>query len=99
MARARSRRYARRSAAQWARLVAEQETGALSQRAFCAERGLAYGSFCGWKRRLREAPARAATRDAPAFVELAAAPVAQSSDWDVELALGEGVVLRLRRVR
>jgi len=90
--------YARRSRAQWQWLIAEQAGSGLSQRAFCERRGLAYATFCGWRRRLREElAARARESDGPAFVELDVAGAASGSGWEVELALGEGVVLRLRR--
>jgi hypothetical protein len=94
MGRTSTRGYERRSAAQWERLIAEQSAGALSQRVFCARRGIAYSSFCGWKRRLGEA-ARGAT-EAPAFIELAVEPPGEPH-WDVELTLGTGVVVRVRR--
>jgi putative transposase len=80
----------RRSGAEWERLVAEQAGSGLGQRAFCEQRGVSYGTFCGWRRRLREEGSGAR------FVEVAleGAPLAR---WEVELALGDGVVLRLRR--
>lgn len=95
MARRTGRGYVRRSRAQWRRLVAEQAGSGLSQRAFCERRGLTYASFCGWKRRLGDEPV--SEGDGAAFVEMAVAPAPPSSGWDVELALGDGVVLRLRR--
>jgi putative transposase len=94
MARETGRRYVRRSATQWARLVAEQAESGLSQRAFCARRRIAYGSFCGWRRKLQgESPS---TRDETAFLEVEVQPDLEAG-WDVELDLGEGVVLRMRR--
>jgi putative transposase len=84
----------RRTAAQWESLVARQAAGSLTQRAFCARHGVAYASFCHWKRRLREEGAGADERRG--FVQLQA-PVSNRTEWDVELTLGEGVVLRVRR--
>jgi len=45
----------RRSRAEWKRLVAEYEAGEVSQRAFCAQHGLAYSSFGYWRKQLRGA--------------------------------------------
>ena len=88
------RMYERRSAVQWERLVAAQASGTLSQRAFCERRGLSYASFCNWKRRLDEKPERSANTGG--FIEVDVPPASRGY-WDVELTLGEGVVLRLRR--
>jgi hypothetical protein len=85
--------YARRTALQWERLITRQAEGTLSQRAFCAEQGLSYGSFCHWKRRLRDECAGGG--EPGGFVELPVA-ASQRAQWDVELTLGEGVVLRVR---
>lgn len=86
----------RRSRAQWQRLVAAQAASSESQAAWCRRRRIAYTTFCHWKRILGEPEA------APAegvFVELEepAAEAATSGEWDVELSLGAGMVLRLRR--
>lgn len=85
-------RRVRRQRAQWQRLVEEQAASGLTQQAFCARRRVAYATFCTWKRRLRDE----ADGQPPGFVEveLDDAPI---PGWDVELALGEGVVLRVRR--
>jgi len=76
----------------WAQLMAAYEAGDQTQRAFCAEHGVAYSTFCYWRRRVREAePTDAA---APTLVEL---PVLSGSGtWRLELDLGDGVVLRLK---
>jgi hypothetical protein len=85
----------RRQCAQWQRLVEEQARSGLTQQAFCARRRIAYATFCTWKRRLRD-EAHLADVQPSGFVEveLEDAPMA---DWDVELTLGEGVVLKVRR--
>jgi len=88
----------RRGRAQWQRLITEQAGSGLSQRAFCERRGLAYATFCGWRRRLGvEAPERKREDEGAAFVELDVGSAAPGPAWEVELALGEGVVLRVRR--
>jgi hypothetical protein len=87
----------RRSRAEWERLMAEYEAGELSQRAFCAQQGLAYSSFGYWRKHLRGALA-AEDRLRPALVELPAWPGlgVEPAPWRIELELGEGVVLRVR---
>jgi hypothetical protein len=87
----------RRSREEWERLMAEYEAGDVSQRVFCAQRGLAYSSFGYWRKHLRGALA-AEGRPMPALVELPAWPglAVEPAPWRIELELGEGVVLRVR---
>jgi hypothetical protein len=60
-------------------------------------------SFYNWRKRLRESAPNdgSATAGAPAptFLDLGALGAADGGAgcWDIELALGDGVVLRLRR--
>jgi len=49
---AQPRRRVRRSAEQWASLIAAQAGSGLSIAAFCRERGLTVSSFHAWRRRL-----------------------------------------------
>jgi len=82
----------RRDREAWRQLMAAYEAGDQTQRAFCAEHGVAYSTFCYWRRRLRKA--EPGEPPAPTLVEL---PVLSSSDaWRLELDLGDGVVLRLK---
>jgi transposase-like protein len=87
----------RRSRAEWKRLMAEYEAGEVSQRAFCAQHGLAYSSFGYWRKQLRGA-LPADDRRMPALVELPALPrlSVEPAPWRIELELGEGIVLRVR---
>ena len=91
------RRGPRRSREQWQQLIAEQQRSGLSQKAFCAERGLVLSTFTNWKRRLGETTSsnRSAEGD---WLEL---PVSltegTSAGWDIELELGGGLCLRLRQ--
>ncbi len=94
MEREKSRRYSRRSRSQWARLVSEQRESGLSQRAFCERRGLSISSFTHWRRRLQVDGDEGINETG--FIELALDPT-QVEAWDVELTLGAGVVLRVRR--
>ena len=100
-----TRRGARRSAAQWRKLIERYEGSGQTRGKFCAASGLALSTFDLWRRKLGETPALAdeAPREA-LFVELTNASEsvgcgseAGTGAWEVELALGAGVVLRLRR--
>ena len=95
------RKRVRRSPAQWQRLIVEQADSDLSQSAFCRARGISPSSLKYWKRRFAAPLARIADVSGPGFVELTAAvaddAVAGGQSWDVELDLGTGMVLRLRR--
>lgn len=80
-----------RSRADWERLVSEYETSGMGRKAFCAERSVAVTSLDYWRRKLK------AESSSIGFVELGAVAAEPSSGWDIELALGDGVVLRLSR--
>ena len=87
----------RRSREEWERLMAEYDAGELSQRACCAEHGLAYSSFGYWRKQLRGALA-AKDGQAPALVELPALTrlSVKPEPWRIELELSEGIVLGVR---
>ena len=100
-------RRTRRSAQEWRALLEACARSGETRRAFCARHGIALSTFDWWQRRVQaesraNAPAPRGAADANAlFVELAA-PLPVSSKavvpaWDLELDLGAGVVLRLRR--
>lgn len=88
----------RRTADQWRALISEHADSGMSQEAFCKEKRLALSTFTNWKRRLSDAavdqgdgePASSAWID---LGNLGAGP----SRWDIELDLGDGICLRLRR--
>ena len=75
----------RRSAEEWRILVDEYEDFAGSQAEFCRCRGVSAGALAYWRRKLGGA----------AFVEIPGPAVV--GNWDVELDLGSGMVLRIRR--
>lgn len=89
----------RRSEAQWQSIVQEYAASGLSQQAFCVQQGLALSSFYKWRKKMLSGgePLRA---DDPGklFVEVATVDreAPPGLHWDVELALGQGRVLRLR---
>lgn len=84
----------RRSREAWAELMAAYEASDATQRAFCVEHGVAYSTFCYWRRRLRRE--ETADDQAPRLVELPVLAGSGSGAWRVELDLGDGLVLRLR---
>jgi hypothetical protein len=94
----------RRSASEWRALLGAFARSGETRTQFCARHAVALSTFDWWRSRLRrESAPRVVSNPAPAgglFVELAgeAEPVgAASTHWDVELELGAGVFVRLRR--
>lgn len=84
----------KRSRAQWERLMADYEVSNLAQRVFCERHGIAYSSFCYWRKQLRTP--EAGENQASPLVELPVLPTGEVGTWRVELDLGQGVVLRMR---
>lgn len=85
----------RRRADEWRSILAEQAQSGASIRAFCAERGIGYSTFI--KRKSRSARDGQTGKAATRFVELAPLQPLSNSQWDIELALGDDIVLRLSR--
>lgn len=87
----------RRTEAQWRILLSEFEAEDVPAKQFCEARDITYASFSYWRRRCRVAPVE--TEQAPAFIDLSALTSSQPSSrrWQIELELGDGVVLRLER--
>ncbi|MCZ7597549.1 MAG: IS66 family insertion sequence element accessory protein TnpB [Gammaproteobacteria bacterium] len=67
-----------------------------TQRAFCESRGIAYSTFCYWRRRLRTVEQAPASEPAPVELPMWVGRARKSGDYRVELDLGDGMVLRLR---
>ena len=100
-----TRHRARRTAAQWQKLIERFEGSGQTRGKFCAAHGLALSTFDLWRRKLHATPAAVAEeRPEGLFVELThptqtqTAPTSSvTGGWEVELELGAGMVLRLRR--
>ena len=100
-----TRHRARRTAAQWRTLIERFERSGQTRGKFCAANGLALSTFDLWRRKLQATPAAVEEeRPEALFVELTHPAQTQTSPtltgtggWEVELELGAGVVLRLRR--
>lgn len=82
-----------RSRGEWERLMARFDASGLTQRAFCMEQGVAYSSFCYWRKQLRSP---AAVESQAPLIELSTLPAIERPTWRVELDLGQGIILRLR---
>lgn len=96
-----TRKYLRRSAAQWKQLIDEHTDSQLSAKVFCTRKAVNYGSFMNWRRRLlgsQTAALPTPEQIEPDFVELTR-PSAniQPLRWVVELELGDGVQLRIAK--
>lgn len=89
--------------ASWKQLIAQYETGSLTQKSFCQQHQISVSSLHKWRNRLKQ------DDDANHFIDISKAtepthPAAQSvvdpesRTWLVELDLGQDMVLRLRSV-
>ena len=87
-----------RSKEQWRQLIDDYENSELSTAAFCAQQGIAPSGFYNWRKTFRD---ETQTRVEPALIELpqtlAVTPI-DPHQWDIELELGSGRVLRIRGV-
>ncbi len=97
---------ARRSASEWQELVEAYQRSGESRRAFCARHGVSVNTLAWWQWRLRQESIltrrSSAASSVPLFVEVESAPTVgeqagSPTPWDVELDLGGGMTLRLRR--
>ena len=81
----------RRSPQQWQDIINRQVASGLSARAYCGSHQLSYAVFCKWRKQL-------VSSEAAPLIDLSALVRSQHpSSWDIELDLGDGVMLRLRR--
>ena len=96
-------RAARRSRAHWQAVIARAEASGQSVLAFCRAAGIRPRTFYGWRARLhataREAVVAPTSNRAARFLDLGTlgAEDGRVGPWDLELELGAGVLLRLRR--
>jgi len=89
------RRWVRRSEEEWRELFSRFQRSGQTREQFCAEQDVVLSSFSRWWRKLEQATgSEEPVAEGGLFVELASNA---ESTWDVELQLGSGVVLRLRR--
>ena len=99
---------ARRTRARWQALLGRAARSGLSVAEFCRREGVSTASFYTWRKRLGagagEVPPAAAPTCGPAFSTSAPwgrgeRPASRrlGAGWEIELDLGAGAVLRLRR--
>ena len=88
----------RHSREQWQHWIDEQQTSGLSVTAFCEQKGISQKRLRHWKRRLRQrtSPIKAESAHRDDWIELPLASI-DPRGWDIELDLGQGLCLRLRR--
>ena len=88
----------RRSAGEWQELIARFERSGQTRKRFCGAEKLAPSTFDLWRRKVRE-QRTVGNEEEAIFVELSGAQETTgcSTSWEVELDLGAGVVLRVRR--
>ena len=89
-------RHQRHTRAHWQHLIDQQVASHVPQRAFCNEQGVAYSSFCYWKRKLARTD-QSATEEGKSFLELLSPRAVAAPGWEVELEFGAGMCLRLSR--
>jgi len=78
----------------WEQLMAQYEASGLKQRAFCEKHGLAYSTFCYWRKRLRQS--LSIESHSEQLFELPMLLDDKNPDWRLELDLGHGVTLRMK---
>lgn len=91
-----TQRRVHRDAVAWQRIISEHQASGLSQRAFCEAQGIGLSTLQRWRQALKHSGSRAPARVAAPFIALQREAVAPSG-WALELELGGGVTLRLRR--
>lgn len=91
----------RLSTDQWQDIMSAYDQSGLTQEAYCARESLAPSTFYAWRHRLSGTKRikRPVPVPEPGFIELTPPQPQISTDWDIELSLGENIVLRLRRSR
>ena len=96
----------RRSALEWRELIEAYQCSGEHRDAFCARHEVSVSSLSWWQWRLRQDRKTVSGSDAsisaPLFVEVEPDSTVNdqpsaSTSWDVELDLGGGMTLRLRR--
>ena len=80
----------------WQSLISAWSDSGLSQRAFCARRGIRPGTFAWWRHRLSAASSRARRRSKRTrFVPVDVRTVESVTGAPLEILLPDGITLRL----
>jgi hypothetical protein len=83
-----------RSESDWQKIVQQHATSSLSVRAFCKQHGVGDKSFYLWRKRLTPAIESSGINIVDITDIVTADP---STRWYIELDLGDGIKLNLRR--
>ncbi len=88
----------RRTRLEWEQILSDYQASGLTQRRFCNERGVAYSSFCYWRKRLSQENGSSPLIEIPMDFNEAemSGAIRPTPDWRVELDLGQGIVVRIR---
>jgi hypothetical protein len=87
----------RRSVSEWSSIVADHRVSGLSARAYCDRSDLALSTFTKWRRRVRVQTESSASGFVAVGCETQVEQTNSPPSWDLELDLGDGMALRLRR--
>jgi hypothetical protein len=85
---------------QWQAIIKDFEHSGQTVEQFCKQRDLGYVSFCKWRHRFsKKEDVATKNMSTPDFIDLGVLDAPQSSQpgWNIVLALGNGVELRLSR--
>jgi hypothetical protein len=92
-----NKRHPRRTRSQWQDLIQQQASGSLSQPEFCQQNAIALSTFQNWKRKLRVDQSKSTSNQDWLALPLDIPDDTVPIGWDIELELGQGICLRLRR--
>lgn len=102
------RSYRKRLASEWAALIERQSKSGFSQSTFCRSEDVPLSTFQYWKRRLRnEGRSEPTASETPLFTPLSELPAvpadaerteATDVSWILDLDLGGGLQLTLRKI-
>ncbi len=93
----------RRSPEQWQSIILDYKISGLKQQDFCQQQGVPYSSFTTQlkkqKRKEMDSIVHTETTPTPLFVGIESrhSPSSSSTNWDVELAFANGMVVRLKQ--
>jgi len=88
----------RKTKEEWKRLVADAEKSSLPAATYCEQHRLSYQSFMKWRSTFRSeenSSKKQFLEITPNNIKSSPSPCSQS--WDIELVLGDDVVLRIRQ--
>lgn len=87
----------RRTKTQWQQLLNDFDAGQYNVVEFCKLHQVSCSTFYQWRKKLMDEPKDDA---APLFVQMSQSDNLQSSTtpaWDIELELGAGIILRMKK--